>query len=206
MHNIEGIVYCDLDGTLLKGDLEFAYLKYLIKKRKITIYQIIVSFLSVPINYIRKRRFKKSLMKSWTLKKSGYLLEKHILEFLEEQSKNLVLRQEILILLMEFQQKYELVLLTGSQEELVKVFLKYKGIDKLFDKVIGSKVSKSGIIVKEHPYGKDKCKYINNSVKTIGIANEYADSFYLKKCDEVYIVQDDKKLVKLAEQLGWRKI
>lgn len=42
--------------------------------------------------------------------------------------------------------------------------------------------------------------------KTIGIANEFADSFYLEMCDKVFIVKGDARLMSLAEKRKWEII
>ena len=84
----------------------------------------------------------------------------------------------------------QLVVLTGSDEDLVKAFL--QNDNRIFyDDVIGSKVKSDFFRVKRHPFGRGKCKYVNSDNYNIGIANDRSDHFYMDMCNEQYYIKKD---------------
>ena len=201
-----GIVYCDLDGTLIEGDLEREFLKYLRNNNYLKICNYIGAFLSIPLNYIRRKKNRGSLLKSWTIGFKQEQLQYLFYDFFRSSNPKLKNIPQTWQLLMQLKKDCKIVLLTGSYEELVSSFLKYKKIDSFFDRIIGCQVKSNGYTVKMHPYGIDKCSYITEEKDTIGIANEFADSFYLSHCDEVYILPGDLRLEKIAEINNWRRL
>lgn len=204
--NSKGILYCDFDGTLIKEDIETAWLNFLIEMKALHWFQYILAVISIPVSMFRKKQFKSSLFKSWSV---GMSLEKKdilVNQFLQTKKATLNLNIEVLNYLKKVKDGYDIVILTGSDELLVRSYLEYKKIDKLFTKIIATKTTKSGFFIKQHPYGKDKCKFIDTSKKTIGIANEFADSFYLEMCDKAFIVKGDTKLMSLAKKRKWEII
>jgi len=201
-----GIVYCDFDGTFIKEDIETLWLKFLIRNRKIKWYQYILSCISIPVNLIRKKQFRGGMLKSWPVGMTDGKMAQLLSEFYTDVNSQIHINNKVYNLLLNLISEYDLVLLTGSQENLVKSYLNHVSCKDMFTDIIGSRVKSNGFILVRHPYGKDKCKYINNTKKTIGIANEFADLFYLNICDKVYIVPGDKNLTKLAKEKEWEII
>lgn len=204
--NMKGIIYCDFDGTLIKEDIETAWLKFLLEERALRWFQYILAVISIPVSMFRKKQFKSSLFKSWSAGMSLEQKETLVNQFLQTKKAALNLNIEVLNYLKTVKDCYDIVILTGSDELLVKSYLRFKKIDTLFTEIIATKTSKSGFFIKQHPYGKDKCKFIDTGKKTIGIANEFADSFYLEMCDKVFIVKGDARLMSLAEKRKWEII
>ena len=50
---------------------------------------------------------------------------------------------------------------------------------------------------------KNKVKYIDTSVFSIGMGNEYADFFFLRKCSRPVAVYPDGRLRAVAKQQHW---
>lgn len=201
-----GYVYCDLDGTLIECDLERAFIQYLLREKQFKIKNYALAAFSIPFNRLRKKTWHGDILKSWpAFRKSGEI-DGLIDSFLKQPGASICINKAVMRMLQEYTQKgFKIVLLTASFERLVIKFLKYKNINNVFDEVIGSQMSESHIVVKQMPYGKDKCNYILEA-NTVGIANEYADRFYLMKCDQAAVYTKDERLLELAKAKGWEII
>lgn len=197
-------VYCDLDGTLIKGDLEQEFLKYLRYHHYFKVCNYFGALLSIPLNYMRKKKYKGSLLKSWTIGFTKEELESMFCDFFKHANSELKINSKTWQLLEDLKSDYRIVLLTGSHEQLVFSFLKYNGLYSFFDEIIGCQMHSNGYLVKAHPYGIEKCNYIIQENSIIGIANEIADCFYLALCDEVFIIEGDSQLEKVARKNKWR--
>lgn len=200
-------IYCDLDGTFIKGDLEREFVKFLQRTHKFNWYHYLLAAISMPINKIQSKRCRGSLFKSWTYRRSRDERYQLYEEFLQNKNDELLINEKVLLELEERKATHKIILLTGSFEELVRFFMEKNGKTYIFDEIIGCQVKKRHtFFVKRHPYGKDKCKFIHVEEKIVGIANEYVDRFYLQMCDEVFIVNAEEKLCILAKKLGWRNL
>lgn len=204
--NNSKILYCDFDGTFIDGDIEKEFVNYQMRKSLLSPKYYILAMISVPFNYLRRKRNHSSCFKSWTFKRTEEEKRRMFNDFLEEVEKTITVNEKTEAFLNEKKSEgYKLILLTGSYEMLVKRFLEKRNI-ALFDEVIGCTVGKSGFFVERHPYGHNKCDFIDMSKYRIGIANEFADRFYLEKCNEAFVVGDDEKLLNIAEEKKWRRI
>lgn len=183
------VVICDFDGTIIRGNLENTFLRFLLKE---TVYRwriLIISLFTLPINLLLNRFYKPSIFKSWTYVIKGDKIEV-INDFLNSSffrdSELLMYREDVIARLSAVD--YEnLLILTGSDEDLVRAFLRIENRFNIGD-VIGSQVEKNYFRVKRHPYGKAKMEYVNRENYNIGIANDYSDHFYMDMCNEKYYV------------------
>lgn len=202
-----GTVYVDFDGTLIEGDIEKKFVSWLHQRKKLNPYHYALAAITIPLNYIRKKMHRSNLIKSWTFGRTQDEIDQLCKEFLDEMAGTIILRQPIWDILYKYKNSGDkLVIITGSMTELVRSFLCKKNKLDLFDDIIGSKMFCFGFICKRHPYGKDKCLYINKSVQSVGIANEYADVYYLNLCKHVYYTGNDYNLDIVAKKNGWEKI
>jgi hypothetical protein len=150
---------------------------------------LLISLFTLPINLFLNRLCRPSIFKSWS-----YVLkvkkQETINTFLNSDyckfSIDLRFREDVISKLSTFDSNH-IVILTGSDEELVKAFLQIRN-RKICDEVIGSQVEKDFFKVKRHPYGKAKMEYVNRDNYNIGIANDYSDHFYMDICNEQYYV------------------
>jgi len=197
----EVILYCDFDGTIIKQDIERELIQYLHSKHYLAAYQYMFAVITFFINFIRKKLFRGGVLKSW----SAFITEKKrsiwIDEFLR-QDKKLSLNEQAINYIKNIDAHK--IVLTGSETALVEDYLEKVGLNKEFKHVCGSVTGKKGFRIMRHPYGKDKCKYLDINAYKIGIANEWADHFYLEKCDEVVVVSPEKKLELFAKEKGWQ--
>ena len=63
-------VYCDLDGTLIRGDLEREFVGYLQSTGSFTIKNYLLALISIPANKLRRKQERGSIYKSWTFDNS----------------------------------------------------------------------------------------------------------------------------------------
>ena len=198
-------VYCDLDGTLIRGDLEREFVGYFQSTGSFTIRNYLLALISIPANKLRRKQERGSIYKSWTVGFTAEKKDRLFSDFLENETGKLETRADVLGLLEEYKSRgSEIILMTGSYRELVLAFLKKKNMVNVFDEVIACEVKGNGFCVSQHPYGKDKCLFLKKDMQLIGIANEYADRFYLEQCSVAYVVGKDEKLKRIADEKKWR--
>lgn len=198
------ILICDFDGTLIKENIEKRLLAYLLRERKLLWYQYILAVISLPINLLRKKMDKGNLFSAWSAFLSINKYNQLIDDFLEMEAGKITLRSEVLEYIKNFNGKK--VLLTGSRLDLVKKYLLYYRQQDLFDEIIGTQTEKKGFVIKIHPYGKEKVKYIRKYDNIVGIGNEYVDRYFLQLCKEVIVVNPDDKLEQVARKNNWKLI
>lgn len=178
-------IIVDFDGTLIEGDLEQSFMKYLMKFPGIRVKMLLVALLTLPINIIRNKLGYPSLYKSWTLVLNNDI-ELYITRFIQEMSQSIRLKNDIWSLLDKPDAK--IVLLSGCYEELLKAYLKSIGKIHIFDQIIGCTMQVDCFRVKIHPYGRSKALFVDRNKYNIGIANEKNDLYYLNLCDEqIYV-------------------
>ena len=95
------------------------------------------------------------------------------------------------------------ILLTGCYEPLASFYLEKLNIKSIFDKVIGCRVGMFNFFIKYHPYGRDKVKFLDGHSCSIGLGDSFSDNYFLNHCEKVYIVGDNKKLIRYATKNNW---
>ena len=132
------ILYCDLDGTLIRDNLEGAFVAYLRRRRELSVLHYAAAAFTVPVNAFRRRFFLPHPFKSWTAFRSASEKRELISRFLENEGANISFAPNVLRFVEDFKGKK--VLLTGSDEDLAAAFLKFTERSDLFDEVCGSKI------------------------------------------------------------------
>ena len=198
------ILISDFDGTLGVGEIERDFINYLMKGKKLSIYNYFLAVVSIPVNRVLGVFSKGNLLKAWKAKLSKDRLTILIHDYIDNYC-NIKINRTVYNFIETFN-GYK-VLLTGSSVELVCSFLHANNMDSLFDEVIGCTTKKNGFLINKHPYGKDKVAFLENMKGyKIGLENEYADRYFLCKCDEVFIVNPDDELERFAKEHGWNTI
>lgn len=124
-------VYCDLDGTLIRGDLEREFVGYLQSTGSFTIRNYLLALISIPANKLRRKQERGSIYKSWTVGFTAEEKDRLFSDFLENETEKLEIRADVLGLLEEYKSSgSQIILMTGSYRELVLAFLKKKNIDR----------------------------------------------------------------------------
>ncbi len=198
------ILYCDLDGTLIRDNLEGAFVAYLRRRRELSVLHYAAAAFTVPVNAFRRRFFLPHPFKSWTAFRSASEKRELISRFLENEGANISFAPNVLRFVEDFKGKK--VLLTGSDEDLAAAFLKFTERSDLFDEVCGSKTAPNGFAVIRHPFGRGKLPFIDAKAASVGIGNEYADRFFLEKCSKAYVAAPDGRLRVTAVKSGWKEL
>lgn len=198
------VLYCDLDGTLISYNLEGGLVKHLIKTKRLTIVQYLSAAFTLPFNSLRRRAGLPHLFKSWTAFRSADDKTDVITAFVREKAKDIPFNPAVLEFVKSFKGKK--ILLTGCDTELATAFLNETGSGGLFDEVIGARMKRGGFLVSTHPFGKGKPPFVDSGCISVGVANEYADRFFLKKCTEAFVAAPDAKLGEVARTLGWKEL
>ena len=175
----------DFDGTLIDCDIERKFIRFLLSKPNIRWKLLIMSFFTLPINLILNVFDFPSILKSWTFV-LGKDRKKYISEFILNKSDEIKLKNEVWELLNR--EHCCKIILSGSFSELIEAFLDKINERNAFNKIIACEVESNNLIVRRHPFGRGKTKYINTNNYNIGVANERRDKYYLNLCDEKIVV------------------
>lgn len=179
------VLLCDFDGTLIQGNIENRFTRYLLGRKDIRLKLAAVAALTLPLNLLLNKLNHPSLLKSWTFVLRGEI-DAVIDAFLDENMNLMPLRKGTLQLLSSLHYDRSIIL-TGSAECLVKKYLE-RCPELAFDAVIGSCVKADFLTVERHPYGKGKIPFVDSSCYNIGVADSESDRFYMNLCNEKYFV------------------
>ena len=193
---------CDFDGTLVRYTIEIELIRFLIRTKNIKLYHYLLSGFSIPLNCIPLYLFKRGAwFKAWTAFLSVDEQELLFQQFSKESNMNQLINNHVLEIIQNFKGKK--ILLTGCYEPLANYILKELQIYDEFDIIIGSKVGLLNFFVIQHPYGKDKIKYLKNTHCYIGLGDSFSDKYFLDNCEKVYIIKGNQKLEKYAANNNW---
>lgn len=182
----ERVILCDFDGTVIESNIEDKFVSYLLKQKEIRYKLLLVAFFTFPLNMILNKLYLSSITKSWTFILKDRT-EEYIARFLDDHIQEIKAKNDTIKLLKSI--KYnKLIILTGSYQQLVELYLARVNFIHV-NKVIGTKVSKNRLFVKQHPFGKSKCSFVDINNYNIGVANDFSDHYYLDMCNEQYIIK-----------------
>ena len=175
----------DFDGTLIREDLEREFMKWLIRQKEIRYRMLCVSLFTLPINMLRNKLGYPSIFKSWTYVLRGHI-DEYINAFIQKEAAGTIhLREDVWKMLNGGD---EIILLSGCYQDLLIAYLKYIKRKSVFVEIIGCEMEANQIRVKIHPYGRSKCRFVNQGKYNIGVANERVDHFYMDMCNEqIYV-------------------
>lgn len=208
----KGIVFFDLDGTLIDGESEFRFFLFLLKQKKIRFKQFISAtyfllrwFLTYKLHvFIKNKSYLNGLEKTEIHQLAKGFVTQHILKKIRPSIKALVDQH--------LKQGDRIILLTGTHDFLGKVVADYLGIKEVY----GTKcVYKNGKFTnappKQHPFSINKltiaekvCKKSKANIKdAIAYGNSINDRYILGAVGKPIAVTPDRKLRKLAKTKGW---
>lgn len=191
----ENLLVCDLDGTLIKEDLEKCFMIFLLQKKKVKLVALALAVLLTPINLLCHWLERGSIWKVWVIGMSNAELESFMEEFFLEW--NYTVCDSVKSHIVEFEGKK--MLLTGSFEKLALRWLQYADLLSLFDEVIGCRVYDQSCQIDVHPYGKTKLDLLEGKVPNIALANEYADRHLLEVSKKAICVGGDPRLLAVMQ-------
>lgn len=179
------VILCDFDGTLIFGDLERMFMRYLLQQPEIKFRMLLISLITLPINLLLNQLGRPSIFKSWTVVLKNRE-ENYIHDFLSRKN-SLIKRKPEGWQILNSIPNAKRILLTGCYGNLIRQYLKYNNLNNIFEQVIATEM-KSSFLIRQHPFAKGKVQFVDKQNYNIGIANEPGDHFYLDLCDEQYYV------------------
>lgn len=211
-----GIVFFDLDGTLIKGlSSEKRFVLFLLQNRVIGLRQII-EFLAFSLKWIK--RYRRDIWK----KNKAYLtgLRKNDIQIISKEFASQVLFPSLRPDLKRHLENHlamddMVVLLTGAPDFLARPIAEKLGIPHIVATVCHSNkdtfTSAPPLI---HPFGITKhkiaeqmCRNFNISIdQSMAYADSAGDIPLLSAVSRAVAVHPDRKLRKTAERLGWKII
>lgn len=201
---MEQVLYCDFDGTFIEENSEKLLIDYLKEIHFFNCKHYFLAALGIFMNLPRRMIGKENIMKAWTLGMNSQQKEKLLNEFIRDKGRKIHLNIAVVQFVKSFEGKR--VLLSGSDVDLLRTYLKSISLIEEFDEIYGCEMAENGIRVLRHPYGKTKVQYVDQNAMTVGIANEIADQYYLKNCKKVYVIKGDSRLERLAYKNKWSLI
>jgi phosphoserine phosphatase len=196
-----GTALIDLDGTLIKQDLEKEFVSYLKNSGELDARHYLTAIISIPVNKLMRSFGNRDMFRAWSLSRSHNQLDILIEQFLL-QDRKVKLRKSVLDLIDNFEG--DVVLITGCNERLASKYLYSLGIFEKFKAIHGSSTIGSGFILKHHPYGKSKLKYLDAYTQPFfSIGDSYADRYLFFQSSFAMVVQPSKKLRTLARKMSW---
>ena len=191
----------DFDGTLTNVDLGSEFSNWMFSTGRVGIKGNLIRIFGAPINVLLRRADFGQKILAWSFGLSDAQRRTLFDEFLDEFDHQIVLNNDVLNLIGNSVEN-TCVLLTGCHEELAKTFLQRHGINK-FDEIIGMRLRNS-FLISCHPYARTKTKFSNQYIPFIGVGDSWADRFFLAKATNAFVINKDKKLLKLANKRGWK--
>jgi phosphoserine phosphatase len=196
-----GTALIDLDGTLIKQDLEKEFVSYLKNSGELDLRNYLAAIITIPVNRLMRVFGNRDLFRAWSLFRSNKQLDTLIEQFLMQERK-VELRKSVLDLIDEFEG--DVVLITGCNEHLATKFLYALGIFEKFKTIHGSSTFGSGFLLKHHPYGKSKVKYLDAYTQPFfSIGDSYADRYLFFQSSFAIVVQPSNRLRILARKMSW---
>ena len=198
----EGYLLCDLDGTLIRENIEMMMLHWLRVNGRLRLRDYILGAVFTPLNLLLAWLERPTLVKVWTAGRSRQELQGLLDGFFDEHFENIHVRESVVELLESF--TGQRILLTACLEPLAQEWLKTSRMAKHIDRLVGARTGRRGFLLERHPYGKGKSTIARKLAKPLtGIGNDFADRHFLKNCRNGMIVAGDSRLEKAALKYNW---
>jgi phosphoserine phosphatase len=189
------VLVCDLDGTLIKEDLEKCFMAYLIRTKTLKMRALALGLILTPVNLVCKWIERGSIWKVWLTGLTDEETEECFNAFFSTWSYSIC--EPVLRRVRGFFGRK--ILLTGSFERLAVRWLERSNLRSAFDEVIGCRVYPNSIRVERHPYGRSKLVCLGNIRPSVSLGNEYADRHVLGISSTAVCVGGDPKLASALE-------
>jgi HAD superfamily hydrolase (TIGR01490 family) len=214
MQNKE-LVILDLDGTIINGQSQLIFLKYLLKKRVISLFfyfKLSTWFILYKLSIIKNPKKIMQYAFSFLSKKKESEIETLINDFVVNYLKNFIFLEIINIIDKYKHENKELIIVSNSISPIVKKIAQFLEIKNyIATKLEVENGEFTGKILGDIIYGKNKIKYINNFIKEkeFKIENIWAytdhisDIDILKNVNHPFVVNPKKDLLKEATKNSW---
>lgn len=209
------MVFVDLDNTLVKGQSQQLFIRYLFKKNKIPfrfMMKIYVLFFLWKIYLIRDvisiRKNVYRAFAGWEVNEVKIMIN----DFFESELKNLFYPQALEIVTQHIKRNDEIVIVSGSINLLLEVIKNYIGVNYYISTILEEKNGKlTGGVCNLIPYGENKIELVKKFLieHKFSLENSYAytdhvsDFTFLKLVTYPRVVNPDTKLRKIAKRNNW---
>ncbi len=213
-----GIVFFDLDGTMVCGQTQQMLIKYLFHKNRLNFFYLLISLLWFALYKIRVvRNVEKIMSQSYKIIKGWDYEDTQILikDFFDTEIKKKIYPQAIAII-----KKYQLdgkdiVIISNTPQIIVNEIIKYFNLSHGYGtrlEIINNKFT--GKISGHAVYGIEKVNLIKremphidfNKKNTISYSDHYSDIPLLKLTSKSFVVNPDKKLKIAAIKNKWQLV
>lgn len=212
---MKGVVFFDIDGTLVSGQTQDMLAKYLFKKRMINLLfalKIYIWFLLYKINLIKDvdviMRKSYQLLRGKNILEVGSLLQ----DFFDYNIKDKIFPEAIRLINKHQRNGRAVVLISNTINPLVDLIKEYLNVDEGF----GTELEKSnnfytGNILGDVVYGTNKVKLLEKEMPRhnwdLNDSYAYSDNFsdlpLLKKVKNPVVVNPDSRMSKIAQNNNW---
>lgn len=211
------VAFFDIDGTLVKTDTPYFYLREMIKKKMISRW-VLVAFSYVSFMYsIDKLDFKKKFQNK-RLKFLEKISSKELINFcqkvFDKDIKQHISKEILKEIRWHKKEKHLVVILTNSPYELAKPIADYIGADDLLTTTFEKKDGKLTGYFDKILFGKEKEKVAEQYCKEKGTdikhsyfyTDSYNDNLLMIRTAHPIAVNPDKKLRDEANKKNWEII
>lgn len=209
-------VFFDVDGVLIKGQSQKYLLRYLFKKRKISVFlftKLIIWFFFYKIGIfnnpkkIRNEAYKN--FKGWDIAGTKKLFKDFFLEKIQPHLN----KKAIDVLNKHLQNQDNVILISAALKDIVSLLGAHLGVKHCIASELKEENGKyAGVLQKVAPYGRDKIKrikdFLGDDKNIFNNAWVYADHFsdipLLELAKVSCVVNPDKKLYRYSKIKGWK--
>ena len=210
------IVLFDVDGVIVKGQTQKFFVRYLLKKKKISLLlfiKIYFWFIFYKLGLIKDTiKIRKKVIK-YIQGQDVAEFEKLFDDFFEKEIKPKINKKVVDLIKKHLENKDIVILVSASLEEIIERIKNYVGANF----IIATKLAKNsgkytGEIEEKIPYGENKVLKIKELLEknkyslegSYAYSDHISDLVLLEIVDNSCVVNPDKKLRKVAIKKGWR--
>lgn len=212
---MKNVVFFDVDNVLVRGQTQKYLVRYLFKKRKISLVLLIklyMWFLFYKLHLIhdvisiREKSFR--VIRGWDVQYANQFFD----EFFEDEIKHNIQEKSLSIIRNHIENGDEVVLLSASLLEIIQRIASHIGLVQVIATELKIEDGRyTGAISGEIPYGENKVKLAENFLaltqrsfsNAYAYADHYSDLHLLEKVKNPVAVNPDLKLRNIANKRKW---
>lgn len=201
------VIVFDLDNTLIRGNISFKFFFFLLKKKKISFFKLLyplAKFLKYQLGFLSLVDMHNLVFENFLKNQNLRFFKNHVNNFLKEKINKIINKPVYRHLNHFLAKKDHVILMSSSPIFLVGPLAKMLNIKNSFATryLLGS--SDEIIDVDYFLEGHLKAKFLADHLKVnkldydmiIGFSDSIDDLPLLEKCNEVYLVNPNRKLIK----------
>ncbi len=201
------VIVFDLDNTLIKGNISFKFFFFLLLKKKISFFKLLyplVKFFKYQLGLLSLIDMHDLIFKNFLKNQNLDFFKRHVNVFLEGIINKIINEPVYHHLKHHLAKKNHVILMSSSPDFLVKPIAKMLNIKNSFATSYLLDKTEEIIDVDYFLEGHLKAKFLDDHLKVnklnyemiIGFSDSIDDLPLLEKCNEVYLVNPNRKLMK----------